>query len=121
MILLLSKRFTDLSKKKLLKLDNLQMDEGKIWDQVIKWGIAQNSNLNPNPTQWSDEDFLTLKTTLKNCLPHIRYFQIPNEDIMEKVLPYQRILEPNLWKDILSRSMTPNKPITSTILPPRNI
>ncbi|CAG8670523.1 2959_t:CDS:2, partial [Ambispora leptoticha] len=60
-----------------LKLDDLQMDEGTIWDYVIKWGIAQNPSLNINLDQWSDTDFLTLKNTLQNCLPLVRYFQIP--------------------------------------------
>ncbi|RIB05343.1 hypothetical protein C2G38_2219862 [Gigaspora rosea] len=45
----------------LLKLDNLNMDEGKIWDQVIRWGIAQNPDLDSNITQWSNTNFLTLK------------------------------------------------------------
>lgn len=75
-----SEEFENLSEKalvSLLKLDKLQMEEGKVWDQVIKWGIAQNPNLDSNPTQWSNAKFTILKTTLKNCLPHIRYFQIP--------------------------------------------
>ncbi|RIB01005.1 hypothetical protein C2G38_1059327 [Gigaspora rosea] len=119
-----SEEFGNLSEKalvSLLKLDNLQMDEGKIWDQVIKWGIAQNPGLGSNPAQWSDTKFLTLKTTLKNCLPYIRYFQIAGDDIIEKLYPYQRIIEPNLWKDLMTKSVAPNKAITSTILPPRII
>ncbi|RIB27813.1 hypothetical protein C2G38_2159537 [Gigaspora rosea] len=42
----------------ILKLDNLQMNEGKIWDYTIKWGIAHNPSLPPNSNQWSDEHFL---------------------------------------------------------------
>ncbi|RIB11976.1 hypothetical protein C2G38_2042215 [Gigaspora rosea] len=121
-ILFDSKDFTDLSEKalvSLIKLDNLQMDEGKIWDHVIRWGIAQNTNLSPNPAQWSDAEYLTLKTILKNCLPYIRYFQIAGKDVLEKVQPYHRILEPELWKDILAKFITPNKEVTSVILPPR--
>ena len=69
-----SEDFEDLSEKalvSLLKLDNLQMDEDKIWDQIIRWEIAQNPDLDTNPAQWSDAKFLILKATLKNCLPHI--------------------------------------------------
>ncbi|KAF0543015.1 serine-enriched protein [Gigaspora margarita] len=118
------KDFKKISEKaliSLLKLDNFQMDEGKIWEQVIRWGIAQNSELNSNPSQWSNEKFLLLKTTLKNCLPHIRYFQISSKDIIEKLYPYQQILDSNLWKDIMIKHMAPNMTITSTVLPPRTI
>ncbi|RIB15923.1 hypothetical protein C2G38_2191317 [Gigaspora rosea] len=103
----------------ILKLDNLQMDEGKIWDYTIKWGIAQNPSLPPNHDQWSDEHFSALKSSLRDCLPLIRYFQIPGEDVFNKVRPYQKILDPNLWADIMLKFMAPNSPITSRILPPR--
>ncbi|RIB16238.1 hypothetical protein C2G38_1526351 [Gigaspora rosea] len=104
----------------ILKLDNLQMDEGKIWDYIINWGIAQNPSLPLNPDQWSDEHFLALKSSLQNCLPLIRYFQISGEDIFEKVRPYQKILDQTLWADIMLKFMAPNKAIsTSNVLTPR--
>ncbi|RHZ81594.1 hypothetical protein Glove_117g222 [Diversispora epigaea] len=40
---------------------------------------------------------------------------------MEKIYPYQQILEKKLMTDILKYSLIPNKSITSIILPPRNI
>ncbi|RIB22187.1 hypothetical protein C2G38_2033783 [Gigaspora rosea] len=88
-------------------------------DSTIKWGIAQNPSLPLNPDRWSDEDFLTLKSSLQNCLPFIRYFQISGEDIFNKIRPYQKILDPNLWADIMLKFMAPNSPITSRVLPPR--
>ncbi|RIB16232.1 hypothetical protein C2G38_2190500 [Gigaspora rosea] len=104
----------------ILKLDNLQMDEGKIWDYIINWGIAQNPSLPLNPDQWSDEHFLTLKSSLQNFLPLIRYFQISGEDIFEKVRPYQKILDQTLWADIMLKFMASNKAIsTLNVLPPR--
>ncbi|RIB14389.1 hypothetical protein C2G38_2195264 [Gigaspora rosea] len=105
----------------ILKLDNLQMDEGKIWDYVIKRGVAQNLSLPPDIDKWSDEHFLTLKNSLQNCLPLIRYFQISGEDIFDKIRPYQKLLEPALWADIMLKFMAPNRNITITshVLPPR--
>ncbi|RIB05832.1 hypothetical protein C2G38_2148366 [Gigaspora rosea] len=104
----------------ILKLDNLQMDEGKIWDYTINWGIAQTPSLPPNLDQWSDEHFLALKSSLQNCLPLIRYFQISGEDIFEKVRPYQKILDQTLWADIMLKFMAPNKTISSSnVLPPK--
>ncbi|RIB17212.1 hypothetical protein C2G38_2037920 [Gigaspora rosea] len=97
------------------------MEEVKIWNYVIKWGIAQNTGLSSDPEEWSNENILTLKTTLKNCLPLIRYFQISGDDLYEYIQPYQKILEKNLWKDLVKKHMAPNKPISSVILPPRMI
>ncbi|RIB05258.1 hypothetical protein C2G38_2253909 [Gigaspora rosea] len=77
----------------LIKRDDLQMDEVKIWNYVIKWGIAQIPNLPSDLENWSRENFQVLGTTLQNFL----------------------------WKDIKKRFMSPNRPITSTILPPRLI
>ena len=79
----------------LIKRDDLQMEEVKIWNYVIKWGIAQNPGLSSDPEEWSNENILTLKTTLKNCLPLIRYFHMSNKDIFDKVKPYKNILEEN--------------------------
>ncbi|RIB22474.1 hypothetical protein C2G38_2173856 [Gigaspora rosea] len=105
----------------LLKRDDLQMEEGKIWNYVIKWGIAQNQGLPSDPEDWTLENFQALKTTLQNCLPLIRYFQISGNDIVDNVQPYQPILEKNLWKDIMKRIADPNRPISSIVLPPRII
>ena len=97
------------------------MDEGKIWDHVIRWGIAQSTDLPTDTKSWSHENFLTLKNILRNCLPLIRYFQISNNDIFDKVRPYKNILEENLWDDILQKLIVPDRQILSTILPPRKI
>ncbi|RIB17215.1 hypothetical protein C2G38_1450578 [Gigaspora rosea] len=105
----------------LIERDDLQMEEVKIWNYVIKWGIAQNPGLSSDPEEWSNENILTLKTTLKNCLPLIRYFQISGDNLYEYIQPYQQILEKNLWKDLVKKHMAPNKPISSVILPPRMI
>ncbi|RIB25165.1 hypothetical protein C2G38_2031286 [Gigaspora rosea] len=103
----------------LLKNDDLQLEESKIWDKVILWGKDQIPNLPSSYEQWTKEDFKSLKTTLQNCLPHIRYFQISNDDVLEKIKPYKKILEKNLWNDIITKGLSQDKPINSTILPPR--
>ncbi|RHZ65607.1 hypothetical protein Glove_313g42 [Diversispora epigaea] len=48
-----------------------------ILDEVIKWGKAKNSTLPTNLDKWTSNNFLTLKETLKECLPHVRYFKTP--------------------------------------------
>ncbi|RIB12030.1 hypothetical protein C2G38_2201794 [Gigaspora rosea] len=119
-----SQDFSSLQENALVSLicrDDLQMKEVKIWNHIIKWGIDQNPGLPTNPENWSSENFLALKTTLRNCLPHIRYFQISGDDIIDNVRPYKKILEKNLWKDITDKLISPNRQVSSIILPPRII
>ncbi|RIB09180.1 hypothetical protein C2G38_289646 [Gigaspora rosea] len=116
--------FTSLPEKALVSIigrDDLQMEEIKFWNYVIKWGIAQNPELPSDSKDWSHENFLSLKTTLQNCLPLIRYFQMSGDDIYNQVYLYKQILDKNLWKDVKKRLASQNQPILSKILPPRTI
>ncbi|RIB21828.1 hypothetical protein C2G38_2175546 [Gigaspora rosea] len=70
--------------------------EAKIWKYVIGWGIEQNPGIPSDPKIWSNDNFLTMKTTLQNCLPHIRYFQISSDDVINHLQPYRRRLDDNL-------------------------
>ncbi|RHZ60985.1 hypothetical protein Glove_350g111 [Diversispora epigaea] len=106
----------------ILKRDDLQLDEGKIWEYTIQWGKAKNPTFPTNIKEWTNDNFSILKKTLKRCLPYIRYFSISGDDVIEKIFPYQQILEPKLFLDINSKIMAPNRIITtSLILPPRKI
>ncbi|RHZ51194.1 hypothetical protein Glove_482g69 [Diversispora epigaea] len=119
-----SEDFTSLQETALisiLKRDDLNVEEIKIWDYVIKWGIAQNPTLPTNSEKWSNENFMTLKMTLQHCLPLIRYFHIPGKDIWKNIKPYEKILEKQLWDDMILHSMSPNEPINSFVLPARII
>ncbi|CAG8669098.1 7172_t:CDS:2 [Acaulospora morrowiae] len=57
----------------------------------------------------------------QNCLPHIRFFHIPGDDVFLKIYSYQQILETQLWMDIMSKKMASNLPISSTIIPARKL
>ncbi|RIB05195.1 hypothetical protein C2G38_620008 [Gigaspora rosea] len=119
-----SENFVSLKEDALISLierDDLQMEEIKIWNNVIKWGIAQNIDLPSDLNDWSYENFMTLKSTLKNCLSLIRYFQMSADDIYNNIQPYSQILEKNLWKDLSGNFISNNYKISSTILPPRII
>ncbi|RIB27895.1 hypothetical protein C2G38_2159409 [Gigaspora rosea] len=93
----------------LLKNDDLQMEESE----------ANTLNLPPDIKDWTNENFKSLKVTLKHFLPHIRYFQITGKDVLNKIKPYRNILEENLCDDIMSRFADPDVFITFPILPPR--
>ncbi|RHZ89673.1 hypothetical protein Glove_13g291 [Diversispora epigaea] len=103
----------------ILRRDDLHMKESEIWDYVIKWGTAQNPTLPKKLKEWSDENFMTLKATLQQCLPLVRYFHISNSDVMDKIKPYKKILGKQLWNDLKQHLILPDRPIKSTILPPR--
>ncbi|RHZ48701.1 hypothetical protein Glove_543g85 [Diversispora epigaea] len=105
----------------ILKRDDLKVEEIKIWDYIIKWGIAQNPTLPTNLQKWSNENFKALKTILQQCLPLIRYFHIPGKDIWKNVKPYKKILEEQLWDDLTQYFMFPNQPVKSLVLPARII
>ncbi|RHZ67409.1 hypothetical protein Glove_301g22 [Diversispora epigaea] len=105
----------------LLKRDDLQIEEVKIWDYVIKWGIAQTTTLPTNLEEWSKENFLTLKITLQQCLPHIRYFHLSSIEVVDKIKPYKKIIDKQLWEDINQHLLIPDRPVKSTILPPRSV
>ncbi|RHZ75066.1 hypothetical protein Glove_217g25 [Diversispora epigaea] len=117
-----SAKFTSLHESALisiLKRNDLQIDESEIWDYLIQWGTAQNPTLPKKLEKWSDENFITLKTTLQQCLPFIRYFHISNSDVMFKIKPYKKILDKQLWNDLKQYFILPDHPVESIILPPR--
>ena len=63
--------FTSLPEKSLVQLikrDDLQMKEVEVWEHVLKWGLAKNSTLFPDPSTWSDDDFKAMENTLQHCL-----------------------------------------------------
>ncbi|RHZ54355.1 hypothetical protein Glove_428g43 [Diversispora epigaea] len=105
----------------LLKRDDLQMKEIEIWDYVIKWGITQNPTLPTNLENWTKKNFRALKTTLQQCLPLIRYFHIANIEIYDKIRPYKKILDKQLWKDINQHLFAPDRPVKSIILTARSV
>ncbi|RHZ70574.1 hypothetical protein Glove_269g52 [Diversispora epigaea] len=104
-----------------IKRDDLKLEEIKIWDKVIQWGINRNPKLPSKLEEWNNEDFMALKTTLQNCLPYIRYFQISRVDIFKKIKPYMEIFNKQLSDDLLYHLLFPDKPVKSIILPPRSI
>ena len=68
--------FTSLPEKSLtllIRRNDLQMKEIEVWEHVLKWGLAQNPTLIPDPATWTDDDFQTMENTLQQCLPLIRF------------------------------------------------
>ncbi|RGB27418.1 hypothetical protein C1646_718663 [Rhizophagus diaphanus] len=94
------------------------MKEIGVWEQVIKWGLAQNPTIAPDPKTWSDNDFETMKNTLQNCLPLIRFFSLSSREFSQKVRPYQKLLDQQQYEELLTSS---GSIFNVNILPPRKI
>ncbi len=95
------------------------MNEIEIWEHVLKWGLAQNPTLIPDPTTWTDDDSKTMEITLQNCLPLIRFYNLSSKDFLEKVRPYKKSLNPQLYEGLLKYYLDPKSEPNDKILPPR--
>jgi hypothetical protein len=96
--------FSSISEKTLISLiqsDNLQMSEIQVWENVLKWGYAQNPALTSDPASLSKDDLNLLKNTLQHCIPFIRFYNLTSKEISDKVIPYRDILPEELYVDLL--------------------
>ncbi|RGB41119.1 hypothetical protein C1646_810896 [Rhizophagus diaphanus] len=85
----------------IIQNDNLQMSEVQVWEHVLKWGFAQNPELSSDLTSFSVEDFNTLKNTLQQLIPFIRFYNLTSKEFVDKVFPYMKILPEDLCMDLL--------------------
>ncbi|CAG8444902.1 5547_t:CDS:2 [Acaulospora morrowiae] len=104
-----SKDFMELDETTLISLlsrDDLCMEEGKIWDYLIKWGL-KNTNLKKlDVSKWSSREFDELEKTIQRCIPLIRYWQLPPEVFNKKVKPFEKIIPRNLKLRLRQRFLT---------------
>ena len=90
-----SSNFSSIPEKLLVSIiqsENLQMSEIQVWENVLKWGLAQNPELPSDPEDFSEEDFNVLKNSLQQCIPFIKFYNLTSEEFSDKVLPYEKIL-----------------------------
>ncbi|EXX61463.1 hypothetical protein RirG_171020 [Rhizophagus irregularis DAOM 197198w] len=85
----------------LIQNDNLQIEEIQVWEYVIKWGLARNPELSSDPTSFSKDDFNTLKNTVQQCIPFIRFHNVASKEFLKKVKPYKKILPKELYNNLL--------------------
>src|SRR6266542_478441 len=85
-----------------LKRDDLELEEIKIWESVIKWGAANNNlKLSQDRAKWTDNDLLALKSTLRNCIPYIRFFHMSSDHYNEIMrTPFEAILPEELKENV---------------------
>ncbi|KAG9294343.1 hypothetical protein G9A89_001848 [Geosiphon pyriformis] len=114
--------FTSISEKLLLSLlerDDLDMDEIEIWDKVLAWSLDKHKDFDPDVKKWSTTDIEKMYNTLSPFIPHIRFFQISQEDYFLNIRPYKFCLPAQLREDLKVRHYLPGSTVKTTILPPR--
>uniref|UniRef100_U9TWU5 Kelch-like protein 17 n=1 Tax=Rhizophagus irregularis (strain DAOM 181602 / DAOM 197198 / MUCL 43194) TaxID=747089 RepID=U9TWU5_RHIID len=103
--ILKSQSFESISENLLVSIiqkDNLQMSEIEIWEHVLKWGLAKNPELpKSDPTNYSKEDFNSLKNNLKKFIPYIRFHNLTSKEFLSRVFPYKKVLPKELYVDLL--------------------
>ena len=102
----------------LLKRDDLLLDEIVIWNHLIKWCFAQNSNISQDVTKWNKEEITMMGRTIHRFVPLIRFYHISSEDFMTKVYPFNKIIPEDLIQGILMFHMAPDE-LNVDIKPPR--
>ncbi|GBC07286.1 hypothetical protein RclHR1_07360009 [Rhizophagus clarus] len=103
----------------LLKSDELSLGEIVIWDYLIKWCLAQNSNISQDPTQWNKDEIVIMEETIHRFAPLIRFDHISSEDFIIKVYPFKEIIPKDLVNNKLISHMAPNKQLNVDIQSPR--
>jgi hypothetical protein len=101
--------FTSISENCLISLiqhDNFQLDDIQVWEQVLKWGIAQNPELPSDPSNYSKNDFIILKNTLQNFIPFIKFFNLTSKEYLDKVYPYKKIIPKDLRENLFRHFMS---------------
>ena len=101
--------FTSIPEKSLVSIiqnGKFQMSDVQVWEYVLKWGLAQNPELPSDPASFSKDDFNTLKNTLQQCIPFIRFYNLSSKEFLDKVLPYEEILPKELYKDLLKKFLS---------------
>ncbi|CAB4407629.1 unnamed protein product [Rhizophagus irregularis] len=88
-----------------IRENNLQMSEIQIWEHVLKWGLAQNPELPSDVTNYSKEDFITLKNTLQQCIPYIRFHNLTSKEFLDRTSSKS---EPRIYKEVNSKDIDSN-------------
>ncbi|RIA97521.1 hypothetical protein C1645_813928 [Glomus cerebriforme] len=91
----------------ILKRDDLNLNEIEIWENLIKWGLAQEKSLNDDVSKWNQENFTIFERILHKFIPFIRFYEISSEDYFNKVRLYEEVLPKELRGEILKIHMIP--------------
>ncbi|CAG8640215.1 42558_t:CDS:2 [Gigaspora margarita] len=70
-------------------------------------------------SKWQPEHLNTLQTTIQQCIPLVRMFQISSNDFHSKIMPYKGIIPKALFEDVMRYHMVPDCPRPISLMPSR--
>src|SRR3954451_20353748 len=88
-------------------------------EYILKWGPAQNPTLLSDPETLSNDGLKSMENTLQKCLPFIRLFQLSSKEFLKRVVPYQKLLKPQLYKDLMNYYLDDDSKVILTVQPAR--
>ncbi|RIA98261.1 hypothetical protein C1645_153253 [Glomus cerebriforme] len=91
-----------------LQRDDLNMEEIDIWESLLRWLFVHYLKIDQDDSTWSSDDLASVKQTIQEYIPLIRFYDISREDFYLKVYPYKDLLPQDLLNDILRYHMVPN-------------
>ncbi|PKK69556.1 hypothetical protein RhiirC2_850628 [Rhizophagus irregularis] len=107
---------------KLLKRDDLELQEIDIWRYLLKWGLEQDPTLIvSNIKKWSNEEFYKLEKRLHKLIPFVRFYSMSATQYYEEVRPFKKILPKKLREDIKAFYILSNNVPPPDALPPRRL
>ncbi|CAG8487380.1 9255_t:CDS:2, partial [Racocetra fulgida] len=107
-----------------LQLDDLgKLSEITILTYLIKWGMARILNVTTKDiTKLQKSDYIELQKIIMDCIPLIRWFQIPITEFRQNLSWIEKLLPSKLYLDIVNyhfdNTITPE---SVKILPIRNL
>ena len=111
-VFLKSKDIVTIEKTMLVSIferDDLTLAEIDIWDCAIQWGTGQNESLWKNISKWNQNDFKELKKILNDIIPLIRFKEISSDAFYEKIKPYKKIFDKDIFEELLKYHVTQPK------------
>ncbi|RHZ75748.1 hypothetical protein Glove_209g56 [Diversispora epigaea] len=94
--------FNEQAMVSLLERNDFRMEEIQIWENLIKWGISQNKKLSSIPlSAWSNDEFIILRSILQRCLPLIRFHDMSYQQFFEKVQPFDKLFDKQIYEDLI--------------------
>ncbi|EXX56989.1 BTB/POZ domain-containing protein [Rhizophagus irregularis DAOM 181602=DAOM 197198] len=122
--LLNSNDFTSLNAS-LLELifnrDDLPLDEIVVWDNLIRWCLAQHPSIPQDPTQWNNDEITNMERTIHRFVPLVRFCHISPENFATRVYPFREIMPNNLVNSMVQFHMTQNQQFNNDRRPPRKL
>src|SRR6185369_8957602 len=94
------------------------MDETEIWEYVLRWATAHEPVL-LMVSSWSTKEYELLKDTLKNIIPHLKFFQMPSNQFLIRRQLFQYVLPYDLFIDVYNYHTQNSYTPLSSIMPQR--